>query len=167
MELVHDKEHYRLVVKVSCRRVMQPMLDKFIQALREPWSLVELEYDYPPNDSVCATFQILLPFEFETIAEMVCTDLKLDKEIVIGNYKIKNRRVVLARECIVGVLRYKYEYHVMPIARLMKMCNHSLVVRMCHLICEDDLPDPKVTSIWDFYTILKKKHRHYPKLFER
>lgn len=165
MELVHSKEHYRLATKISCTRGMQPMLDNFIKTLRKSQPLVELEYSYPSSDIVCANFQILLPFEFEVVVELVCTNLELDKKIVVGNYKIKNRRVVLARECIVGIMRYKYKYPVTSIAELMGMCNHSLVVRMCHTICEDKLPNSKETSLADFYTFLKKNHRHYQKVF--
>lgn len=164
MEAVYNKDHYRISVHISCRRAMQPYLAKFVEALRKEWSLAETKYEYPSDTIMCADFKILLPPEFEVVVELICADLKVDKRIVIGNYKIKNRRIVLARECIVGVMRYKYHYPIKAIQRLMGMNNHSLVVHMCKKLCKDNLPDPEKSLLFIFYTTLKRGHRNYAKV---
>jgi len=167
METVHNKNQYRILMHLSCKRAMQPYLAKFIEALRKGWSLAETKYEYPSGTDMYVDLEVLLPPEFEVVVELVCTDLNVDKRTVIGNYKIKNRQIVLARECIVGVMRYKYHYPIKAIQRLMKMKNHSLVVHMCKKLCKDKLPDPETSLLFIFYTALKRHHRNYQKLFER
>lgn len=163
-ENIYDEKVYQLSVQISCNASMQDNLAKFVKFVCDLYVIHSIEYTYPTNKKISVTFTIRLPAEFETAVSMVCEDLKVDKNIVIDNYKICNRRVVLARECIVGVLRYRYKYSILVITKLMKAKNHASAIRTCKMINKEILLDPRKSTLFQFYQEIKQHHRNFSKV---
>jgi len=137
-----------------------------MEVIREIYLVTKTEYAYTSNNEVCVNFIVRLPAEFETVAEMVCKDLRVNKNVVVGDYTVKNRRIVLARDCIMAVLRYRYEYTTIAIGKLMRTKGHATVVRAGRRVCKENLPKSQTVTLFQFYQAVKQQHPNFRKVYK-
>jgi len=161
---INELANYRILIQAQCKRPLQSSLVSLMNSIAVNWTIRDTEYSYESNN-IKVSFTIRLPIEFAVVAKLVCDDLKVSTDIVVGNCHIKNRRIVLARDIIMYILRYRYGYTLSTIIRLMKMrCNGS-VIFACKKINSKNLPEARTCALQHFYHCVKQNHPNFTKLY--